>query len=71
MNHSTPGLPVHHQLPEFIMVTESPNAAWPFILPYFLLQDPKPQKKKAEGEEKFSMSIYMFAIPAMCMHALL
>ena len=54
MNRSTPGLPVHHQLPEFTQTHV--HQVWDAIQPSHPLSSPSPPAQSLPASESFSMS---------------
>ena len=57
MNHSTPGLPIHHQLPEFTHIHQVSDAIQPSILcrPVFLLPPILPSIRVFSNESTLYM----------------
>ena len=56
MKHSTPGLPVHHQLPEFtqthvLLVSDAIQPSHPLSSPSPLAPNPLHSKKKKKGNQ--------------------
>ena len=57
MNHSTPGLPVHHQLPEFTQTQVYPGlSVGDAIQPSHPLSSPSPPAPNTSQHQSFPMS---------------